>query len=355
VLGDLGMAKFIISISFLLGISSLLVSFIKKNEDASSVETLKKLYQRPQYVRYPKSNPYTPAKEILGKALFFEEALSRSNKMSCATCHRPDYHFTDNYPKALGREGAELPRRTPTLLNVAFGNEFFWDGRARTLEEQALMPIQAHDEMDLSLDEMVNRLSQDPNYQKLFKVAFPQEGLTPASVAKAITTYERSIISINTPFDRWIDGEERAISEEAKKGFVLFNEKAKCVTCHSGWNFTNGSYADTGLAETQPGRGEIVQLEVLKYGFKTPTLRSVADRAPYMHDGSLSTLNEVVEHYNRGGSHIRKSTKIFITSLNLTESEKSQLIDFLMTLSRSKKERHIASQESHRFGVNYDH
>lgn len=306
------------------------------------LKDLKAKYVRPETVPYPSHNLYTVEKEQLGRKLFLDKRLSASGQMSCASCHQPDYFFTEKLAKAVGDSGQVLPRRSPTLLNVAFGSSFFWDGRAKTIEEQSLIPIQTKEEMNLPLPELIKKLKKDQEYQSLFMKAFPEEGITEATVAKAIATFERGFLAANSSFDKWIDGEESAISESAQRGFMIFNDKAKCVTCHSGWNFTNGSFADTGVSENDLGRGKITQLEALNHAFKTPTLREISSRAPYMHNGAFASLEEVVDHYNKGGTFIRKTTQLFIQPLNLSQEEKKDLIEFLHTLKNEGRQ--IASQ-----------
>ncbi len=297
------------------------------------LENLKFNFGKPSYLTYPQYNPYTPQKEHLGKLLFFDPLLSRSQTMSCASCHQPQYDFTDPFRKALGKDKKPIRRRTQTLLNVAFGMSFFWDGRASTLEEQAIQPVESPEEMDLPLPVLIERLKKHPHYPQLFQSVFPQEGISKSSIAQALATFERSIVSKPAPFDLWVEGKEEAISETAKKGFVLFNDKAKCVTCHTGWNFSNGSFADTGLSPEDFGKGKVIGLKILNHGFKTPTLRNITSRAPYMHDGSIETLEAVIEHYDRGGTYIRESTQLFINPLGMSQTEKQELLEFLKTLT----------------------
>lgn len=308
----------------------------------TDTKPLRASFRLPELVPYPSGNPYSVQKEHLGRKLFMDPLLSGSGQMSCASCHQPNYFFTERLARAIGENNHHLPRRSPSLLNVAFGTSFFWDGRAKTLEEQSLIPIESPDEMNLKLSELIKRLRGNPEYISLFSQAFPGEGITTSTIAKALATFERGLVSVNSAFDRWVSGEENAISAKAQKGFLVFNYQAKCVTCHSGWNFTNGSFADTGVTQTDLGRGKVVQLESLNHAFKTPTLRDVSARAPYMHNGSLQSLEEVVEHYNKGGTFVRNSTKLFIQPLNLNLEEKSELIEFLKTLK--SESRQVASQ-----------
>jgi len=305
---------------------------------ATSVEELKKEFGRPADVPYPSHNPHSKDKENLGKHLFFDPRLSQSNMISCASCHNPSFLWSDGLPRGVGHGHKGLDRKVPTLLNVAWGWSFFWDGRAKTLEEQALMPIQSEKEMNTKLPELVEKVKSIAEYQPLFEKAFPGEVISETTIAKAIATFERGIVSGVAPFDWWLAGDEKAIPESAKRGFILFNHKAACVQCHNGWNFTNGSFADTGVAAEDQGRGKIVGNEHLSFAFKTPTLRNISQRAPYMHDGSLGTLAEVIEHYNAGGKFRRKTTMMFLPQpLNLTAEEKKDLLAFLNTLTSEER------------------
>ena len=183
---------------------------------------------------------------------------------------------------------AKLGRHSPTIINAAWGSIFMWDGRLATLEEQALGPIQSPGEMNMPIDKLMDRLSHIPEYKPLFEAAFPNEGMKSATLAKAIATYERTVVSERAPFDAWIDGNEKAISEEAKRGFALFNGKAQCSACHEGWNFTNEGFQDIGLPSNDIGRGQFVPGVIkMQHAFKTPSLREITRRSPFMHDGSL--------------------------------------------------------------------
>lgn len=290
-------------------------------------------YERPEKIPYPSYNPYSEAKYKLGKQLFFDPRLSKSNLISCASCHNPSLGWSDGLAKGVGHNGQVLPRRVPTIVNAAWGRDFFWDGRARTLEEQALGPIQAEKEMNTTLPELVAKVSAIPEYRESFAKAFPGETLRPEIIAQAIATFERGIVSDLAPFDYWVAGEEDAISADAKRGFRVFNEVG-CVRCHTGWNFTNGTFADIGLPGDDTGKGKIVGSREVDFAFKTPTLRNIARRGPYMHDGSLRTLREVIENYDKGGLAQRPTVKYFFPKpLGLTEEQKEDLVAFLETLS----------------------
>src|SRR5207253_7087197 len=262
-----------------------------KREPVASIQELKAQYRRPTLVSFPKDNPYTIEKVDLGKKLYFDTRLSAANLLSCASCHSPAFGWGDGQPKGVGHSMKQLGRRSPTIVNAAFGQIFMWDGRAPSLEEQALGPIRADVEMNLPIDQLMEKLKGISGYIPPFRAAFPKEGLAPESIAKAIATYERTVVSGRAPFDAWIAGDEAAISQQAVRGFVLLNSKARCTDCHSGWNFTDDSFHDIGLASTDIGRAKLVPgIEKMIYAFKTPGLREISLRGPYMHDGSVTTL-----------------------------------------------------------------
>jgi cytochrome c peroxidase len=301
-------------------------------DSKKSLEEMKADYARPATIPFPSTNPYTPEKAELGRRLYFDPRLSHSGSQSCASCHNPGLSWGDGLGKGIGSGMKQLGRRSPTVLNAAWGSIFFWDGRAGTLEEQALGPIQSPGEMNMPIEELIKKLSSIPGYPEAFAAVFPGEGLKPETVARSIATFERTIVSPDTPFDRWIAGDEKAISASAKNGFTIFNTKAACNGCHSGWNFTDDSFHDIGLPGDDIGRGKFLpQTARAQHAFKTPGLREVATRRPYMHDGSLATLEAVVEHYDVGGL-ARPSRSELIKPLGLTAQEKADLVAFLRSL-----------------------
>lgn len=301
----------------------------------SSSEALKNEYRRPAEIPFPASNPFTPEKLKLGKTLYYDTRLSGSGAQSCASCHNPGYGWGDGLAKGVGDGMKELKRRSPTIVNAAWGLIFMWDGRAPTLEDQALGPIQAAVEMNMPLDKLLERLNSISEYKTLFEAAFPGEGITPAGIGKAIATFERTAISGWAPFDSWIEGDAQAISASAQRGFALFNGKAQCNTCHVGWNFTDDSFHDIGLKDADIGRGAFLGVAVkMRHAFKTPGLRDIVRRGPYMHDGSLATLEAVMEHYDTGGVD-RPSRSDLIKPLGLTADEKADLVAFMKTLTGS--------------------
>jgi len=299
----------------------------------ASIAELKAQYRRPETIPFPKDNPYTVEKAVLGKKLYFDTRLSAANLLSCASCHSPGYGFGDGQARGVGHNMKQLGRRSPTIVNAAFGEIFMWDGRAGSLEEQALGPIRADVEMNLPIDQLLAKLKAIPEYAPLFKAAFPKDGMTPDNIAKSIATYERTVVSGRAPFDAWIEGNDKAISEDAKRGFALFNGKGGCQNCHSGWNFTDDSFHDIGLSDADIGRGKLLpNIVKMQQAFKTPGLREITRRGPFMHDGSVATLEAVIEHYNDGGIN-RPSRSELIKPLGLSAQEKTDLVAFMKTLT----------------------
>ena len=299
--------------------------------------TLQAKYHRPAEIPFPEGNPYSEAKSKLGRLLYFDPILSGSRSRSCASCHNPTLSWGDGLPRAIGEK--QLPLRTPTLLNVAWTPRLGWNGHFRNLEAVAFGPISSPGNMNLPEKELIERLSEIPGYVKAFHTAFGDGKINRRNIELALATFERSIVSGEAAFDRWIKGDETAIGESAKRGFDLFNGKAHCASCHSGWAFTDSSFHDIGTAKGDDiGRGKLFPTSVkLRYAFKTPTLRDVARRAPYMHDGSVATLEEVIDLYDKGGIE-RPSRSVRIFPLHLSQSEKSDLIAFLRTLTAAPEQ-----------------
>jgi len=273
---------------------------------------------------------WSPARAALGKRLFQDRRLSRDSTVSCADCHRPELAFTDGKRTAMGVKAQVGPRNTPTLVNRALGRSQFWDGRAGSLEEQALGPITNPGEMDLTPEEAVARLANDASYGGAFHEAFGG-GPSPERIAQAIAAYERTIYSVDAPFDHFITGDMGAMSPAAQRGLKVFGGKARCGECHSGSNFSDESYHCLGLANDK-GRGKVTGNEKELGLFRTPTLREIARTGPYMHDGSLGTLAEVIDFYDRGGEpHPNLDPKM--QKLGLTTEERADLLAFLEALS----------------------
>jgi len=302
-------------------------------DSAPDPATLKADFRRSESVPFPTELPYTEAKARLGERLFHDSVLSGANHTSCATCHQAENDWQDGVPSATGLDGLPLARRTQTLWNMAWGDSYFWDGRAATLEEQVLGPMQNPREMAQQLPQLIDELSQSAEYRQLFAEAFPANptiGLE--TISQALATFVRTLVSPEAPFDRWIAGDEAAIDAGAKRGFALFVGKANCAACHAGWNFTDQSFHDIGLAGEDRGRGAVINRAKMDFAFKTPTLRNVARRAPYMHDGAVATLEAVIDHYN--GKFLKRPTlSRDMRDIGLTDAEKADLAAFLKTLT----------------------
>jgi cytochrome c peroxidase len=290
-------------------------------------------YVRPTSIPFPAENAFSKDRELLGRTLFFDPRLSGSRSIACASCHNPGFAWGDGMPKAIGTGMKVLGRRSPTILDSAWTELLFWDGRADSLEQQALGPIAAPGEMNQDLKAMVATISSSSEYESLFAKAYPNEPISAQTVAKAIATFERTVVSAQAPFDVWVAGREDAISEDAKSGFDLFNGKAACAKCHTDWMFSDSGFHDIGVPGTDPGRAKQLHLEAMQNAFKTPTLRNVDRRAPYMHDGSEATLEQVIDFYDQGGRERRPSLAPEMKELHLTSLEKHQLIEFLKTLT----------------------
>jgi cytochrome c peroxidase len=293
-------------------------------------------YLRPALAPAPADNRLTPARAELGKALFFDPRLSGSNWISCATCHNPALGWSDGLPKGIGQGMQTLKRATPSLINVAFNPVQMWDGRHATLEAQALGPIEDGNEMAQDIPTLIKKLAQVEGYRKLFDKAYPGEGISGVTIGKALASYQRTVLSTESAFDRWRKGNPRAMSVSARRGFAVFEGKANCVKCHSGFNFTDNGFHNIGV-KTAPGdddMGRFAQRKVaiLKGAFKTPTLRDVALTAPYMRNGVYKTLEEVVEHYDRGGD-VAENLSPNMGPLNLSAQEKADLVEFMKSLT----------------------
>lgn len=316
----------------------LAIVILPGSADGSAQRTAwKAQYHRPAEIPFPEDNPYSQAKEELGRMLFFDPILSGSGARSCATCHNPSLSWGDGLPRAIGER--RLTARAPTLYNLAWSEILGWDGKFASLDAVAQTPITSAAIMNRRMDDLVGALAAIPGYRAAFEKAFPGDGEpTSENIEAALGTFERVLVSDPAPFDRWIEGDETAISEAAKRGFDLFNGKAGCAECHSGWNFTDGSFYDIGTASGEDiGRARLFPSSTkLRYAFKVPTLRDATRRAPYMHDGSEPTLEAVIELYDRGGID-RPSRSELIKPLGLSAQEKADLIAFLGTLTEEPK------------------
>ena len=291
-------------------------------------------YQRPAEVPTPDDNPYSPDKVALGQLLFFDPILSGSRTRSCATCHNPGLSWGDGLPQAIGEAQRPLGLRAPTLIAAAFMPRLGWDGKFRDIEAVTYGPLLSPMNMNMSEPNVIERLSAIPGYSAGFQAAFGKPEITRRHIELAVAAFQRTIDPGDTSFDRWIAGDEEAIDPAAKRGFTLFNGKAHCSQCHNGFALSDGSFHDIGTASgADIGRGRFFPTSVkLRYAFKTPTLRDVARRAPYMHDGSVATLEAVIDLYDRGGID-RASRSPLIFPLGLSTAEKADLMAFLHTLT----------------------
>jgi len=282
-------------------------------------------------LRLPKDNPLTKEKIELGKQLYFDKRLSRDNTVSCASCHDPKLGWSNGEQFATGVDNQVGGRNSPTIINAAYHQFQFWDGRAEQLEGQALGPIQNPIEMDLTLEELEKRLNAIEGYRKQFATIFG--GPVKAEyVAKAIAAFERTVLSGDAPHDRFKAGDKTALSESAQRGMKLFFGKANCSACHSGGNFSDSAFHNigAGMDNEHPdlGRFVVTQIEGDKGAFRTPTLREIARTAPYMHDGSMKSLEDVIEFYSKGGiANPQLDEEIF--PLKLSDQDKADLVTFL--------------------------
>lgn len=276
-------------------------------------------------------NLSSPEKIALGRQLYFEPRLSADNTVSCASCHDPKKGWSNGDGTAVGVGGQRGGRGAPTILNSAYHQFQFWDGRAGSLEEQALGPIANPIEMNLPIEEAVQRLSAIEGYAQQFQAVFG-EPVNQHNLAKAIAAFERTILSGNAPYDRFKAGDPNALSEQAQAGMKLFFGKANCSGCHAGPNFTDNGFHNLGVSfhheKPDYGREGISKLQGDRGAFKTPTLREIARTAPYMHDGSLKTLEDVIEYYNKGGTP-NDFLDEEVYELKLNDQQKASLVAFL--------------------------
>ena len=293
----------------------------------------------------PADNPLTAESIALGRKLFYDTRLSGDNSVACASCHHPGLGFADGKPVSTGMAGKKGGRNAPTVLNAAYNSSQFWDGRAPSLEKQASGPIENPVEMNLSHQVCVERLNQDGEYRALFEKAFGPGPVSIEKLEKAIASFERTVISGNSPFDRYqYGGDKSALSESAVRGLAVFKDpkRGNCAVCHTIEGkyalFTDGEFHNIGAGVGPTGelkdlgRYEVTKAEKDKGAFRTPTLRHIAKTAPYMHDGSLKTLREVVDFYIGGGTsnpYLDKDMK----PLALRPQDRADLIAFLESLT----------------------
>lgn len=290
----------------------------------------------PAVVPVPSTNLNYAAKIELGKQLYFDGRLSKNNAISCAFCHNPGTGFADSRQTSIGVGGGIGGRQSPTVYNSAFNHVQFWDGRARSLEEQAIGPIHNPVEMAETHEHVVAKLGKVKGYQQQFRAVFGT-GVNLQGIAEAIAAYERTVLSTNSAFDKYVMGDQKAMDEAAARGLALFKGKARCILCHNGPNLTDNQFHNLGVPQVGPmkedlGRYNVTRAEKDKGAFKTPTLRSITETSPYMHDGAFKSLEEVVEFMNEGGGR-NPNVSPLVKPLGLTPEEKADLLAFLRALT----------------------
>jgi len=311
----------IVSLLLLVGLSSM------AHADAADPEVEARAYapayENPGPPPFPAYNAPNAAKLALGKRLFFDERLSFDRKTSCATCHRPNAGFEDSVPLALNARGDKSNVHTPTIWGLAWATRFGWAGRKPTIEAVILGALAHSHGFEGDLMEVSAFLDRDEELTVLAHQAFPGKSMGSDAVVLAIAAYTRTLTGGETAFDAWVAGDIDAINASQKRGFVVFNEQAGCAVCHDGWTFTDHAVHDVGL--TARHRGDLVMT-------KTPTLRDVARRAPYLHDGRAADLASVIQHYNEG-RRARETVHPAIQPLGLSAIDQKDLIAFLNTLT----------------------
>lgn len=290
-------------------------------------------------VKIPADNPMTPAKVELGKMLYFDKRLSKDKTISCATCHDPMLAWAEHKKSSEGIGHVFGDRNSPTVINAAYMPVQFWDGRAASLEEQALGPIENPIEMGQKMEAVIDELAQNAEYKKLFKEIFGTDTIDKQHVAKAIAAFERTVLSGNSPYDKFKAGDEKALTEAQQRGMNVFMEKAACSTCHAPPIFSNGQYYNAGVSSDRekpdPGRMKITGKETDMGKFRVPGLREIAHTGPYFHDGSVETLEGAVSVMAKGGidnPHLSASLKA-VRDANLTAQDIADLVEFLKALS----------------------
>jgi cytochrome c peroxidase len=293
-------------------------------------------------MRSPEDNPTTPEKVELGDALFHETRLSVDNSRSCASCHQEERGYADGTARSPGRSGRPLSRHTPSLLNVGHAAKLFADGRVSSLEAQSLIPITHPEEMGRQPGTAVDGIRKDGRYRQLFADAFPDNPVvSEANAARALASYQRTLVTGTTPFDLWVRGGRDAISPAAQRGFAVFVGPGNCASCHTGASFTDDRFHDVGLPDGDIGRGAITGRRSHNHQFRTPTLREIGRTAPYMHDGSLPTLDAVVRHYSDSLVERGQRTR----RVRLSAEQQRDLVAFLETLDSNPVPAQVARLE----------
>jgi cytochrome c peroxidase len=297
----------------------------------------------PDIVPEPADNPTTAEKVTLGKHLYFDPRLSRNGTVSCATCHNPSLGWADGVGVAVGVNGLLGKRSSPTIINTGYNTIHMWDGRKKSLEDQASGPMEASNEMASDFEAVYKFLNNNRKYKAMFEAAFPGSPIDKDTMAKALASFERTVVSNNSRFDRWIKGDATALKPQEINGFRLFIDpnKGNCSVCHSGANFTDNGFHNLGLkqfggSEPDVGRYHLKKVKTMNGAFKTPTIREITQTAPYMHDGSIRNLRGVVEHYVKGGE-VRENLSPNMKPLDITKQEQDDLIAFMRALTSPYK------------------
>ena len=302
---------------------------------------------------FPENNPYSEAKKELGKMLFFDPRLSKSKQISCASCHDPELAWGDGRTISYGHNRQTGKRNSPSLLNIGYHSVFFWDGRAASLENQALGPITDPVEMAATETISIKNIKKIKGYKPYFREAFGDEKITIERILKAIATYERTITSKKSKFDSFIEGKSDIFTDEEVIGLHLFRTKARCINCHNTPLFSNQKFHNVGLSYygrtfEDLGKYNITHKKEDVGKFKTPSLREIGRTAPYMHNGLMPNLEGIIEMYNAGMPRVKpkenqKNDSLFpvtdplLKKLNLTKKEQNALKAFLLTLSSSPR------------------
>jgi len=293
----------------------------------------------PDEVPFPVGNKPNAARIDLGKKLFFDPRLSGDGNMSCASCHSPLFGWSDGLPTARGSKSKVLDRASPVVTNTAFNSTQMWDGRKKSLEDQAMGPMEAAVEMNMDIGKLFTWLKSSKGYKVAFSKAYPGEDIGQKTVSKAIASFERTIVSNNAPFDRWIKGDTKAMTAQQVKGFEIFldEKRGNCAACHNAPNFVDNGFHNIGLAsygKAKPDMGRYSQLPlpVAKGAFKTPTLRDIELSAPYFHDGSAATLMDAVQVYADHG-YVEGNISSEVKKIKLNKQDMKDLVAFLKALT----------------------
>ena len=286
----------------------------------------------------PLENKKDSLKDVieLGKALFFDTRLSGSGKISCATCHNPELNWTDGKEKSIGHEGTINKRNSPTIQNTWFYDKLFWDGRSSSLEDQAFGPINSESEMHHEMPELVGQLRKIKGYAVLFQKAFGSSAINPHNLTEAIATFERTVVSNKSRFDKFLEGDKKALTNSELKGLHLFRTKAKCMNCHNGPLFTDNQFHNIGFSLNDNGYYQVTHKDEDLGKFKTPSLRDVMKTGPWMHNGKSTSMEEIIEKLNSADLNTNNST--LIRPLSLSKKEKNDLLAFLKAISATPVE-----------------